>query len=372
MSQSLDAWELDRLDINLVEAIVAEAGPLSTAFLDIFRAYNDVLLQQGLDPADDTIYYRFILKLGIVTGANWGDRWERWKQQQLNSPSTSLASTTLDDEDDVAGSTPPTRESSRSPTPTRTWRTDGTESEFSTYTDLTDDEAPPSIYSASTVGFRPPPSASSAYAASACMSPPQRTSTPLVARNRVVRSHSPAYPSPSDTPGRQPSAKPRSAVASRPLPRTPSPQSHTSSTLPHISRPHSTPVHLHAPSPRRVPPLQPAFLPTPLVQRDHSLLPSPSYVVGADPQSPSTGRHIAKATKQISKSRALIEAELRREDDEREQRRLHEARADRFYQLGLLGRCWDVWRRSLEWIIVSLSRYLCRWQSNCREAMKSV
>lgn len=41
------------LDVKVAEAIVLEAGPKSSTFLDIFRAYNLVLGRRGLDPADD-------------------------------------------------------------------------------------------------------------------------------------------------------------------------------------------------------------------------------------------------------------------------------------------------------------------------------
>lgn len=44
---------VERLDVRLAQAIVTEAGIDTSTFLDIFRAYNKVLLDYGFDPADD-------------------------------------------------------------------------------------------------------------------------------------------------------------------------------------------------------------------------------------------------------------------------------------------------------------------------------
>ena len=41
-------------DEYLLQSIVTAAGYESTTFLDIFKAYNAVLEQEGIDPAEDT------------------------------------------------------------------------------------------------------------------------------------------------------------------------------------------------------------------------------------------------------------------------------------------------------------------------------
>jgi hypothetical protein len=41
------------IDVRLAQAIVLEAGPKTSTFLDVFRAYSKVLLDHGFDPADD-------------------------------------------------------------------------------------------------------------------------------------------------------------------------------------------------------------------------------------------------------------------------------------------------------------------------------
>lgn len=43
------------LDLNLVAHIISTAGPASTSFIEVFKAYNDVLQACGLDPADDVV-----------------------------------------------------------------------------------------------------------------------------------------------------------------------------------------------------------------------------------------------------------------------------------------------------------------------------
>jgi len=46
------------LDLNLVASIIRSAGPASTSFIEVFKAYNDVLQACGLDPADDVVCVR--------------------------------------------------------------------------------------------------------------------------------------------------------------------------------------------------------------------------------------------------------------------------------------------------------------------------
>jgi protein SFI1 len=68
-------------DVDLIDAIIEHAGPSSTTFLSVFKAYNDVLQQRGLDP-NEVVFYGKLLKLGTLKGKNWGDKWEMIKRQQ--------------------------------------------------------------------------------------------------------------------------------------------------------------------------------------------------------------------------------------------------------------------------------------------------
>lgn len=159
------------------------------------------------------------------------------------------------------------------------------------------------------------------------ITPPLQTSTPLASRNLQ-------YP-----------RRPQSIDPS-PLPSNPQPQIYL------VHRPPSTPAYLYTPTPLRPSPpisfldqnLDPLAISSSRRSRPHARLVQ---------DAPAPRPLLPKVPKQISQSRALIEAELEREDQEREMRKEDERRAYHFYTLGLLGRCWDVWRRGREWVLVS-------------------
>lgn len=65
---------------EVLDAIIAKA-PDATAFMTVFKAYSDVLQQRGLDPGNDVVYYKQLLKLGVIKGADWGTKWSIVKGQ---------------------------------------------------------------------------------------------------------------------------------------------------------------------------------------------------------------------------------------------------------------------------------------------------
>ncbi|KAJ8520415.1 hypothetical protein ONZ45_g2769 [Pleurotus djamor] len=67
-------------DVELLDAVLERAGPNATSFITVFKAYNDILQQRGLDPTE-VVYYGKILKLGNVKGVNWQDKWLEVKRQ---------------------------------------------------------------------------------------------------------------------------------------------------------------------------------------------------------------------------------------------------------------------------------------------------
>ncbi|KAG8880002.1 hypothetical protein FRB98_005374 [Tulasnella sp. 332] len=77
-TSALTLASLTQQDIHLLDAIINRAPPSATSFLSVFKAYNDVLQERGIDAAQDVTYYRFLLKLGVVRG-NWGERWQMVK-----------------------------------------------------------------------------------------------------------------------------------------------------------------------------------------------------------------------------------------------------------------------------------------------------
>lgn len=77
-TSALTLSSLNQQDINLLDAIIQRAPPSATSFLAVFKAYNDVLQERGIDAGQDVTYYRFLLKLGVLRG-NWGERWNTVK-----------------------------------------------------------------------------------------------------------------------------------------------------------------------------------------------------------------------------------------------------------------------------------------------------
>ncbi|KAJ3844508.1 Sfi1 spindle body protein-domain-containing protein [Lentinula raphanica] len=67
-------------DVELIDTIIERAGPTATTFLPVFKAYNDVLLERGLDP-HGAKYYGELLKLGTLKGSSWQDKWDTIKAQ---------------------------------------------------------------------------------------------------------------------------------------------------------------------------------------------------------------------------------------------------------------------------------------------------
>ncbi|KAL1746367.1 Sfi1 spindle body protein-domain-containing protein [Schizophyllum fasciatum] len=67
-------------EIELLESVIQRAGSNANTFLTVFKAYNDVLTERGLDP-HEVIYYGKLLKLGTLKGRNWADKWESVKSQ---------------------------------------------------------------------------------------------------------------------------------------------------------------------------------------------------------------------------------------------------------------------------------------------------
>jgi protein SFI1 len=71
---------LTHQDVTLLDAVIERAGPSATTFLTVFKAYNDILQERGLDP-HEVLYYGKLLKLGTVKGKNWGEKWSIVKLQ---------------------------------------------------------------------------------------------------------------------------------------------------------------------------------------------------------------------------------------------------------------------------------------------------
>lgn len=83
-SSSLSIAELARLtpdEIEFLDAVISRAPPSATTFIHIFKAYNDVISERGLDAENEVEYYRKLLKIGTLKGENWASKWRAVKAQ---------------------------------------------------------------------------------------------------------------------------------------------------------------------------------------------------------------------------------------------------------------------------------------------------
>ncbi|WVW86103.1 hypothetical protein I302_108142 [Kwoniella bestiolae CBS 10118] len=76
LTHSTSLWA--DVDLVIVEKIIEKARH-ATSFPQIFRPYAEVLREYGLSDTDDSLYYGFLLKLGVIKAPTWADKWEIWK-----------------------------------------------------------------------------------------------------------------------------------------------------------------------------------------------------------------------------------------------------------------------------------------------------
>ena len=84
-SSSVSTTELQGLtpqDIEFLDNVIQRASPTATTFLTVFKAYNDILTERGMDPQNEVVYYGKLLKLGTLKARSWGEKWRMVKMQQ--------------------------------------------------------------------------------------------------------------------------------------------------------------------------------------------------------------------------------------------------------------------------------------------------
>ncbi|OBZ75235.1 hypothetical protein A0H81_04426 [Grifola frondosa] len=69
-------------EVDFIEEVIERAPATATTFLLVFKAYNDILKERGLDPHNEVVYYNRLLKLGTLKGKNVGEKWAMVKAQQ--------------------------------------------------------------------------------------------------------------------------------------------------------------------------------------------------------------------------------------------------------------------------------------------------
>ncbi|WVR07735.1 hypothetical protein IAU60_004778 [Kwoniella sp. DSM 27419] len=68
-----------QVDLDVVEEIF-HRGRDATSFPQIFGPYTEVLQERGISPTSDSVYYSFLLKVGVIKAQRWADKWAIWKE----------------------------------------------------------------------------------------------------------------------------------------------------------------------------------------------------------------------------------------------------------------------------------------------------
>ncbi|KAG8940603.1 hypothetical protein FRC00_012928, partial [Tulasnella sp. 408] len=97
-NSALNFAVLSPKDVEIIDSIIARTPPTAKEFLQVFNAYNQVLEERGMDPSEDVVYYRYLLKLGVVRGS-WKERWESVKSGGNTSALNGSLSRPFDDHD---------------------------------------------------------------------------------------------------------------------------------------------------------------------------------------------------------------------------------------------------------------------------------
>lgn len=320
--------DLEQHDIELLDAIIERAGPSASTFLTVFKAYNDILQERGLD-THEVIYYGKLLKLGTLKGGSWADKWEMVKLQHGYGGKYGTPTRKRD---------PPTQpRSSRTPIrrvipTTRPSRID--DDSFTLHSHQEDTEYAPS-------------------------DPDTRVDTPQYRPTINLNRPRPAPLSPS-TVTEDSTGSAETNVPSYPIPPTPDPRFVPLAQTRNLrvwdtAASETTETRTVAPS--TVPPSYRATLGEPKIQRLRSTSPSPGP---SDRPSPSPGIISSTTARQTIALARERRGSIVNEDDAWNKIKMarDEEEADRFRQERLVERCWDVWRQGFQWIIVSLNGVL--------------
>ena len=79
LSTSVSIPELAGLgpdEVEFIDSVIQRAPVTATTFLTVLKVYNDLLLERGLDPQNEVVYFGKLLKLGTVKAQTWKDKWD--------------------------------------------------------------------------------------------------------------------------------------------------------------------------------------------------------------------------------------------------------------------------------------------------------
>lgn len=354
-------------EIAFIDEVVSHAPPNSNHFLAVFKAYNDILAERGVNAGDEVVYYGKLLKLGTLKGASWTEKWD-WVKSLQGGPSTLKPPATNGKINGATKPSVPTQKTGQANGRTAIFtRLTGTlksierdsdaftlHSHQDEYTDETephgptetsgesDNDNPPqpqtqyrdtprpnrrapspafTATSTNTLGLNIGPPASAYTSAShAPVYQPSRRDHPTGSRWRTLES------SESETAASPSTVPPTYSAATRgiDIPRHPVPRTYASQrTIPKAASKATSTTLLSVPS-------------------------APQSISGHQTYlTPASAREVVLKARERSKS-VVNEDEawqkIRRDQDEKE--------ADRFREEKLIERCWDVWKQGFEWIRV--------------------
>ncbi|KAF9053616.1 hypothetical protein BDZ89DRAFT_1056201 [Hymenopellis radicata] len=319
-------------DVELLDAIIARAGEAATTFLTVFKAYNDILQERGLDP-HEVVYYGKLLKLGTLKGRNWVDKWAMVKKQHGYRSSIAAAPTPRPSQPPPPAQVP-RRPMPRNPPPPV----------------IRDDDS-------FTVHSHDNESVSEASFPESSKQTPSYLH-PALARARA-RQRQPPPPPHSDVTSNSLGLDFGESVSAAPIPRIiPRTKAHLESetsggeTADFFAPPSTTPPSYRA------------------AARDILLGRQSADVVPRSKVATSTPRPAQKPIPPPPKPSVINDDDawkkIRMAQDEKD--------ADEYYRLRLIERCWDIWKQGFDWIITTheqiqearenllLRLYLQRWR----------
>ncbi|CAL1704876.1 unnamed protein product [Somion occarium] len=341
-SLPVELQDLTTEEIAFIDEVVGRSPPNAAHFLAVFKAYNDILAERGVNPGDEVVYYGKLLKLGTLKGSSWTEKWNFVKSLQAG-PSNSAVKT------QPSRHAPPRRAQTTQPRSAIFTRLTGTlknierdEDAFTLHshqddTDTGETTVPTVISTSSAPHYRDTPrpnrrAVSPTLTATTTNTLGLHTGPPSSIHKAFVKA--PIFPS-----------------SKRDVPRS------THWKVEDTSEESTDTV----PSPSTVPPsygaatrgnehLQRgpyAHVPLQGITQTH---PKPASVNGVTQSisghlTPATAREAVLRARERSKNVANEEdawEKIRRDQDEKE--------ADRFREEKLIERCWDVWKQGYQWI----------------------
>ena len=111
-SSALSAPELTKLtpdEVEFLDAVISRAPPSATTFIHIFKAYNDVISERGLDAENEVDYYKKLLKIGTLKGENWASKWRTVRAQNGYTEASVPSRAKLPPRKPIPTPTPPPR-----------------------------------------------------------------------------------------------------------------------------------------------------------------------------------------------------------------------------------------------------------------------